>query len=76
MQAQNLDHSLWTKLLQKHVSNEGQVHYKTSKTDSKELAAYVKYLSKNTPNDSSPKEEKVILLNKRLQRTNYRFSFT
>ncbi|HEX9599916.1 MAG TPA: DUF547 domain-containing protein, partial [Mariniflexile sp.] len=59
MQAQNFDHSSWTTLLQKHVSNEGQVNYKTFKTDSKELAAYIRYLSKNTPNDTYSKEEKL-----------------
>lgn len=59
MQAQNFDHSSWTKLLQKHVSNEGQVHYKTFKTDSKELATYIRYLSKNIPNDTYSKEEKL-----------------
>lgn len=59
MQAQNFDHASWTTLLQKHVSNEGQVHYKTFKTDSKELATYIRYLSKNTPNDTCSKEEKL-----------------
>ncbi len=59
MQAQKFDHSSWTTLLQKHVSNEGQVHYKTFKTDNKELATYIRYLSKNTPNGTYSKEEKL-----------------
>ncbi|WP_308990928.1 DUF547 domain-containing protein [Mariniflexile litorale] len=60
IRAQNVDHSSWTILLEKHVSDKGQVNYKTFKTDNKELNTYINYLSKNILNDSHSKEEKLV----------------
>ncbi|MDO7170827.1 DUF547 domain-containing protein [Mariniflexile sp. AS56] len=57
IQAQGSDHSSWTTLLKKHVSNTGEVNYKTFKADQKELTTYISYLSKNTPNASFSRGE-------------------
>lgn len=46
-----IDHSLWDSLLQKHVSNEGQVNYKGFQGDQTKFDTYLNLLS-NTP----PKE--------------------
>ena len=52
-------HSLWNDLLQKHVSSKGKVDYKGFKADSKNLEIYLNALSKNTPQDSWTKAEKL-----------------
>ena len=39
------DHELWDELLQKHVSNDGKVNYKSFKTEHKKLLDYIYCLS-------------------------------
>lgn len=56
-QAQNIDHSLWTNFLEKYVSNEGRVDYKTIKNNSESLNSYIQKLSKNIPDESWSKNE-------------------
>ncbi len=46
------DHSLWDDLLQKHVSNKGNVNYKGFRADKKEFNFYLKSLSENPPQES------------------------
>lgn len=53
------NHNNWNTLLQKHVSEQGNVNYKGLKTDRKALLNYISSLSENTPNDSWTKEEKL-----------------
>ncbi|MFG6685687.1 DUF547 domain-containing protein [Mariniflexile sp. HNIBRBA6329] len=57
--SQNFNHDAWDKLLNKHVSNDGLVNYKTFKTDNKALNNYITSLSEHTPNDATSKEEKL-----------------
>ena len=57
--SQDLDHKLWSELLSKHVSESGEVNYKSFKKDSVKLKNYISYLSKNTPSDSATKNEKL-----------------
>lgn len=62
--AVNLDHSLWTKLLQKHVNKNGDVAYKAFKKDKKELEKYLSMLSKNKPGkDWSVQEQLAYYIN-------------
>tara|TARA_R110000868_G_scaffold28241_21_gene106216 strand:- start:3570 stop:4274 length:705 start_codon:yes stop_codon:yes gene_type:complete len=56
-QAQNLDHSLWTNFLEKHVSDEGNVNYKTIKTNPESLNSYIQNVSKSIPDESWSKNE-------------------
>jgi len=53
------DHTLWQELLQKHVSDKGNVNYKGFKSDRKLLNTYIDNLSKQTPQDSWSKQEKL-----------------
>jgi len=53
------NHDSWTDLLQKHVSNQGNVNYNGFKTDRKSLLNYITSLSENMPNDSWTKEDKL-----------------
>lgn len=57
--SQDLDHKLWSELLSKHVSESGEVNYKSFKKDSVKLKDYISYLAKNTPSDSATKNEKL-----------------
>lgn len=57
--AQNIVHTSWTTLLQKHVSKQGNVNYKTFQKDKKALETYILYLSNNTPKNSNSKNEKL-----------------
>ncbi|WP_417556758.1 DUF547 domain-containing protein [Mesoflavibacter zeaxanthinifaciens] len=57
--SQDLDHKLWSELLTKHVSESGEVNYKSFKKDSVKLRDYISYLSKNIPSDSATKNEKL-----------------
>jgi len=52
-----IDHSAWDELLQKHVSNQGNVNYKGFKTDQVKFNAYLQMLSNNSPQDSWGKED-------------------
>jgi len=53
------NHDTWNSLLQKHVTNQGNVNYKGFKTNWKTLRAYITSLSENMPNDSWNKNEKL-----------------
>ena len=57
--SKSFNHDSWTDLLQKHVSNEGNVNYKGFKADRKAVLNYITSLSENMPNDSCTKEDKL-----------------
>ena len=59
LQAQNVDHSPWTSILKKYVSENGQVDYQNLKKDRKLLTDYISHLDKNTPKDNWKKEDKL-----------------
>lgn len=56
---ETFNHSSWTNLLQKHVSDMGLVNYKGFKSNRKELTNYITYLGEHTPQDSWTKEDKL-----------------
>ncbi|SHI36754.1 DUF547 domain-containing protein [Algibacter luteus] len=49
----------WTELLQKHVSNEGNVNYNGFNTDRKALLSYIGSLGENMPSDTWTEEDKL-----------------
>lgn len=51
------DHSLWNSLLQKHVSDLGNVNYKGFRSDIVGLRAYLSLLSENPPQDTWSKDD-------------------
>ena len=51
------NHSVWNQLLQKHVSNQGNVNYKVFKADSRQFYSYLKSLSDNPPQKSWSQDE-------------------
>ena len=53
------NHNHWNKLLQKHVSKEGNVNYKGFKNDRLSLTAYIKSLGENMPTNRWSKEDKL-----------------
>ncbi len=55
--AQNSNHSQWTILLQKHVSDNGNVHYKNFQKDRSSLDKYLTFLTQNSPKTSWSKNE-------------------
>lgn len=57
--AQEIDNNFWTDLLKKHVSDDGNVDYKGFKSDSKNLDIYLDLLSKNKPQNSASKKERL-----------------
>ena len=57
LNAQDIDHSLWTKILQEHVSDNGNVNYKSIKANKIELDHYLHQLSENSPKDTWSKNE-------------------
>lgn len=54
-----INHSDWNNLLQKHVSEKGNVDYKGFKKEQLKLNSYLTYLSSNTPDSSWSKDEKM-----------------
>ena len=54
-----LDHSIWDKLLKKHVDHNGNVDYKGFAMDIKPLGEYLKYLAQNPPHQASAKAKKL-----------------
>ena len=54
---QGFDHSLWTSFLQKHVTDDGHVDYKSIQSHPENLDAYLQKLSKANPNDTWSKNE-------------------
>ena len=57
LNAQDIDHSLWTKILQEHVSDNGNVNYKSIKANKIELEHYLHQLSENSPKDTWSRNE-------------------
>jgi len=57
--SKNFDHTDWHSLLQKHVSDKGNVNYKEFKKNSKKLKDYITLLSQNVPNSTWKKESKL-----------------
>ncbi|TYB79140.1 DUF547 domain-containing protein [Bizionia myxarmorum] len=55
--AQKIEHSDWTNFLQKHVSKEGAVDYKSIKVNAAELNKYLNQFSEISPKDSWSKNE-------------------
>lgn len=55
----NIDHSAWTKLLQKHVSSNGNVDYNGFKNDRTALDSYLKMLSENKPTKNWSAQEQM-----------------
>lgn len=56
---ETFNHNIWNSLLQKHITNQGNVNYKGFKTDRKLLLNYIESLSETMPNDSWTKEDKL-----------------
>lgn len=52
-----ISHDTWNELLQKHVSDQGNVNYKGFKADKTKFNGYLEMLSKNSPEDSWSKDE-------------------
>ena len=50
--ANPLNHQIWTDLLQKHVSNKGNVNYKGFVADKALLQQYLDQLTQNKPTDN------------------------
>ena len=57
LNAQDIDHSLWTKILQEHVSDNGNVNYKSIKANKIELDHFLHQLSENSPKDTWSRNE-------------------
>ncbi|AUP80231.1 DUF547 domain-containing protein [Flavivirga eckloniae] len=53
------NHSTWHSLLQKHVSNNGNVNYKNFKLDRGKLTNYITLLAEHMPQDSCTKKDKL-----------------
>ena len=58
-QTQAFNHSSWNDLLQKHVSNQGNVNYQGFKKDAKTLRVYITSLGELMPNENWTKQEKL-----------------
>jgi hypothetical protein len=56
---QNVDHTIYDRLLKKHVNDKGMVNYKGFQKDEKELNAYLELLSKNPPSDKWSKNDQL-----------------
>lgn len=57
--AEPISHSVWDKLLKKHVSKTGDVDYAGFKKDQKELKKYLDLVEKNAPAKSWSKDEQL-----------------
>ena len=55
--AQGFNHDVWNTLLQKHVSDQGNVNYKGFKADKTKFNSYLKLLSETPPQDAWSKDE-------------------
>jgi hypothetical protein len=58
-QTEIFDHTIWNDLLNKHVSEKGNVNYKGFKSDYSILKNYLISLSEKTPDDTWSKEDKL-----------------
>ncbi|WP_400076508.1 DUF547 domain-containing protein [Winogradskyella sp. R77965] len=52
-------HNRWDKILQKYISQNGNIDYKAIRNDRSEFDVYIDYLSDNLPNEEWSKEEKL-----------------
>lgn len=52
IEVETFNHDSWNSLLQKHVSDQGNVNYKGFKADKTKLYGYIEYLQNNIPQDS------------------------
>jgi len=52
-----VSHDIWDELLQKHVSDQGNVNYKGFKADKTKFNSYLKLLSETPPQDSWSKDK-------------------
>ena len=55
--SQNFDHSLWTSILQKNVTDDGHVDYRSIQLHPENLNTYLQNLSKTKPNKTWSKNE-------------------
>lgn len=55
-----VNHDLWTNLLQKHVSVNGEVNYKGFMADQSKLSEYISYLSANVPDKGWTQNETLV----------------
>ena len=56
---ENISHNSWNELLQKHVSNKGNVNYKGFKSDRVKFYAYIEHLQNNAPDNSWTRNDKL-----------------
>ena len=56
---ENFNHSDWNILLQKHVSERGNVNYKAFKKEELKLTSYLNSLSSNYPSETWSNDEKM-----------------
>lgn len=54
-----IDHSVWHSILQKHVSEDGQVDYRGLQSDRAKLNQYLQMLAQNHPSKTWSKEEQM-----------------
>ncbi len=54
-----IDHSVFSELLQRYVSINGNVNYNGFRSEWKTLSAYIEGLNKNLPNEDSSRQEKL-----------------
>ncbi|MEJ2113082.1 MAG: DUF547 domain-containing protein [Flavobacteriaceae bacterium] len=59
LNAQEIDHTIWTAFLQDHVSQSGQVNYKAISENSSELNTYLNEYVKIHPKDTWSKNQKL-----------------
>lgn len=58
-QNKSVNHAIWHQVLQKYVSAEGNVNYKSLKNNRKELDTYLKLLQANHPQSSWTEQERL-----------------
>ncbi|SFC83928.1 DUF547 domain-containing protein [Algibacter pectinivorans] len=59
VEVSTFNHNDWDRLLQKHVSDQGNVNYKALKTNRKALTAYIIKLGNHVPDNTWLKEDKL-----------------
>ena len=60
IEIESFNHDLWNSLLQKHVSDQGNVNYKGIRADKTRFNTYLKSLSETPPQDSWTKDETLV----------------
>jgi len=59
VESELINHDIWNSLLQKHVSENGNVDYKGFKSDKAELYTYIEYLQNLPPNKLSSRNQTI-----------------